>query len=105
MLKLFEVQVPDGFEDAAFTDRNIAKILFDAFGKGTMFLVSDVTADAALVKEDYKKVRDALQGLVGQTTREELDRMEAFLATVDTPAADKAAALAAVRALKETMRG
>jgi len=49
------------------------------------------------------KLRSALAGLIGASTKEELEQMEAGIRITPAPEADKVAALNAVHALLETV--
>jgi hypothetical protein len=50
-------------------------------------------------------LRAALVGLIGVSTREELEQMEAYMRLASTPAADKAASIDAIHALLATIEG
>ena len=50
-------------------------------------------------EEKIKKLRSALVGLIGVSTKEDLLQMELFFRTAVVPAADKAAAIDAIYAL------
>lgn len=53
--------------------------------------------------EKIEKLRSALKGLVGASTKQELDTMELIMRTLPAPEADKTALINAIHALLETM--
>lgn len=61
--------------------------------------VSALRAQLAVQQEQVERLTKALIGLVGASTREELESMEAFLRVTPAPAEDKAASIDAIHAL------
>lgn len=57
------------------------------------------------MEADYQKVRTALVGLIGIDTKEELDAMEFTIRASPVPDVDKAIAINAITALRETLEG
>lgn len=55
-----------------------------------------------IAEEKIAKLRGALIGLVGASSREELEAMEDVLRVMPAPAADKAAMIDAIHTLIET---
>ena len=53
-------------------------------------------------KHPMRKLRDALVGLVGASTKKELEAMEIYVRSLLAPEADKAVMLNAIHALIET---
>ena len=53
-------------------------------------------------KHPMRKLRDALVGLVGASTKKELEEMEFVLRSLPAPEADKVAMINAIHALIET---
>ncbi len=53
-------------------------------------------------EDTISKLRNALSGLIGATTKEELEAMELALRSVPAPEADKAVSINAIHVLIET---
>lgn len=64
-------------------------------------LVKDLLAEEnAQLRADRDRLRQALVGLIGADTAEELDAMEMAIRAAPAPAVDKAAAIDALQALR-----
>jgi predicted aminopeptidase len=59
---------------------------------------------ALRIEAERDKLRSALIGLVGVSTRDELEAMETVTRALPAPSADKAAMIDAIHALLATMR-
>lgn len=55
------------------------------------------------LEQDFKKVRDALVGLVGVSVPAELDTMESFIRLGQMPESDRTATINAICALRDTL--
>ena len=54
-------------------------------------------------EQKIKKLRDALVGLIGASTRDELERMEIAIRVAPAPDADKAVGINGIHALLDTL--
>lgn len=103
MKKIFEIGLPDVYEDIVITDKNASRIVYESLGATLPFTVTDITEKTTRRDANLVTLRKALVELVGVSGKAELEAMELAMRLAPAPMADKATAIDAIHALLATM--